>query len=143
MERLQNSQDSRESLINFDYNIKNQNDRENQYKTKMENINGKIFDNVKINSDYLSKSPDNKLNLDPNIFELKRDFDLNKGLAENKEREKQRNNPSLVEQRLMEVKKTSNEQMERYRDYESRLKQEKMESQKIYKNLLDNQVIIN
>lgn len=130
VEEMQKNQDSQKNMQNMEYNINSQNERDNQYKRKLETLNGKIYDNVKKHSEYLSKSQNNVV--DPHIFDPKRDYEVNRSLAELKDRERQlKNNPGLIEQRLIES--------EKQREFESKLKSDRLENQKIYKNLLDNQ----
>jgi len=131
IEELQKNQDSQKNMQNMEYNINSQNERDNQYRRKIDTLNGKIYDNVKKHSEYLSKSQNNVI--DPHVFDHKIDSQVNRSLAELKGRERQlKNNPSLIEQRLIES--------EKQKEFENKLKMDRFENQKAYKGLLDTQI---
>lgn len=86
-EDMQKDKEIKENQKNFEILTKSQNDRENQYKRKIESLNGKIYENVKKHNDFLM------------VNNLENKF-IDGGFNE---KDKLKNDPSLVEQRLQEV----------------------------------------
>ena len=84
---MQKDKEIKENQKNFEILTKSQNDRENQYKRKIESLNGKIYENVKKHNDFLM------------VNNLENKF-IDGGFNE---KDKLKNDPSLVEQRLQEV----------------------------------------
>ena len=106
----------------------------------MDGLNEKIYENVKKHNEFfMTNNSENKI-IDPQIYDLKKDFEVNRSFAELKEREKSKNNSFLIEQRLQEVA-IIKYQIEKQKELDFKLKQEKLDNQRIYRNLLDNQVL--
>jgi hypothetical protein len=98
-------------------------------------MNNKIYNNaLNLNGYIQNQSPSTNKNNEP--YYLKNDYEFNKRLAELKAQEKeiQRKDPSGVNARLQEA--------DRLRDFESKLRAEKIENQKLYKDYLDTQKVI-
>jgi len=134
MERDMNRQKQiEENKKNFEIYEKSINDRENNYRIKMEKLNGQIYDKVKSHNDFLKNNLDNR-SINPSALENKNDFDFNKKMLEEKERQKVFNKDqylSLADQRMLEV--------ERQKQYDLGIKSKKNENMKVYKDILDSQ----
>jgi hypothetical protein len=109
-----------------------QDDRDDFHRNKLNTINNKIYDKALQYSGYL----ENNLSNSPKVsepFYLKNDHEFNRRLAEMKfyEKDMQKKDLTKVNERLKE------EQIYRY--FQSKMKLDKMDNQKNYKDFLDNQ----
>ena len=99
---MQRDREHKETLKNFEYLNNSQDERNNQYRKKIEGMNGKIYDNMKKYNEFHKNHPENN-NLDPSLFDLKHDLHVNRNLAELKDKDKMKNYNAQVEQRMKEV----------------------------------------
>jgi hypothetical protein len=103
-------------------------DREMEYRNKINSMNDKIYEHGQKFTDLVKVNNAPELN---ELFNLRDDQQFNRKLAEIKEieREKLRKDPTKVQERLKEL--------EREREINSKLKIEKQDHQKLYKDYLD------
>jgi hypothetical protein len=101
---MQRDKDMQENVRNNEYLAQTQMQRENQYRRKIDSMNGRIYDNVLNYNDFL-KNNQESLPVDSRIFEKKKDFEVNKSLAEfrDKSRDKMYYYNSQVEERMKDV----------------------------------------
>lgn len=109
----------------------NRNDSYNAYKNKILDNNRRIYGNAQLFNGLVG-SPINK-----EAFNSKNDFEFNKYVAFQRERERKANrfNPNLHDEIMKE--------MEKDRQENRKLHQDKLDSQKLYKEYLDNQNEVN
>lgn len=117
----------------LDEHNKKQSERDNDYKNKLNFMNGKIYDNGLKHNGYLQNNGPNSANRINEPFQLKNDFEFNKRLAELKalDRDNLKKDPSMLQERLREL--------DRQREIDGAMKNEKMDHQKLYKDFLDQQ----
>jgi hypothetical protein len=103
-------------------------DREMEYRNKINSMNDKIYEHGQKFTDLVKVNMAPQLN---ELFTLKNDHQFNRKLAEMREieREKIKKDPTKVQERLKEL--------ERDKELNSKLKVEKMDHQKLYKDYLD------
>lgn len=109
--------------------------RDMQYRNKLNNMNEKIYDNALKYSGYIQNSGDN---LSPKVkvnepFFLKNDHEFNRRVAEMRLQEKEniKNDHTMINERLRDL--------DRLKEFESKIKSDKFEHQKMYKDYLDHQ----
>ena len=102
--------------------------REMEYRNKINSMNDKIYDHGQKFTDQIKMSNQPQMN---ELFHLRDDHMFNRKFAEMKavERENEKRDPTKVNERLKELK--------RDRELESKLKGEKLDHQKLYKDYLD------
>lgn len=103
-------------------------DREMEYRNKINSMNEKIYEHGQKFTDLMNFNNSPQLN---ELFTLRDDHQFNRKLAEMKEieREKIKKDPSKAQERLKELEKE--------REINSKLKIEKLDHQKLYKDYLD------
>jgi hypothetical protein len=109
--------------------------RDMQYRNKLNNMNEKIYNNALKYSGYIQNSGDP---LTPKVkvnepFFVKNDHEFNRMVAEMRVQEKEsiKKDPTMVNERLKDL--------DRLREFESKVKLDKFEHQKMYKDYLDHQ----
>jgi hypothetical protein len=103
-------------------------DREMEYRNKINSMNEKIYEHGQKFTDLVKVNNSPQLN---ELFNLRDDHMFNRKLAEMKavEKENAKKDPTKVQERLKEL--------QRDREVENKLKIEKLDHQKLYKNYLD------
>jgi len=102
--------------------------REMEYRNKINSMNDKIYDHGQKYTDQIKLSNQHQMN---ELFTLRDDHQFNRRFAEMKavDRENARRDPTKVNERLKEL--------EKQREFDSKLKAEKIDHQKLYKDYLD------
>jgi hypothetical protein len=106
--------------------------RDFQYRNKLNNMNEKIYNNALKFSGYIQNSG----SLSPKVnepFFVKNDHEFNRRVAEMKfqEKENQKKDPTSLNERLKDL--------DRLNEFQSKVKTDKIEHQKLYKDYLDHQ----
>jgi len=131
-ETLKKYSDNLDNVRLIEEQNRRQTQRENDYRSKLNNMNEKIYDHAMNFNGYIqnSKSDSPKFS-EP--FHIKNDYEFNRKVAENKaiEKENFKKDPMPINRRLRDL--------ESQREMEYKEKREKLENQKSYKDYLDHQ----
>jgi hypothetical protein len=111
--------------------IRKQEERDNEYRNKLNQMNDKVYDHGLKHTGYLQNHSNSPTKNEP--FHVRNDHEFNRKLAEMRANEKGnlKNDQTLVQERMRE--------MEINKDLDARMKSEKMDHQKLYKDFLDKQ----
>jgi hypothetical protein len=101
MEKMKKYEDDLENKKLIDEENQSMNNRENQYRNKINGLNSKVYDNAQKYLGYVQNP-----NLNGDLFNAQNDFEFNRRLAEDRlmKKEAQRKDPSAINERLREVK---------------------------------------
>jgi hypothetical protein len=107
------------------------NDRENQYRNKITSMNDRIYNNAMKYNGFVSDGASSpKMN---DLYQVKNDHEFNKRLAEMRAMDKEtfKRDKSLVYERLRDS--------ELQKEFDNKMKMDKLDHQKAYKDFLDQQ----